>query len=194
MPRPFINATSPQLRYIANNYWDNAIALQFILSELLYRSSRGAKRLREEIIDRLVILSCNEYFVWPTTEAPEGLLPINGNIEWHPQGVLSYLGYKVGENGAEENTRHSILTSIYCNNLPNLISQEYMLTWGAPNSAIRLKKMANSIAAFTRNARRNNPIVFIVAIDEWEADLLFLKYTYYIGKYDNLFIWPLANI
>lgn len=193
MSRPFINYTWPIFRSVAEDNWENPLALQLILTELLYRSSNGAIRLRDEIVERLVELSKENYFNWPTTEATDSINHIAPNIIWHPQGVLSYLGYKVGENGASESSRRSILTSVFCNNLPNLVSQDYMLTWGEPKSVTRLKKMANSIAAFTRNAKRNNPLGFGVAINEWETDLMFLKNTYYIGKYDNAFIWPLID-
>jgi hypothetical protein len=89
--------------------------------------------------------------------------------------------------GLPETARRELLDEIYSGELPRVNSLEYMEAWGTPASATRLRKMADSIATFARNAkRRASPS--LVAISEWEGDLGYLRKTYYAGKYD--FKWP----
>jgi hypothetical protein len=54
--------------------------------------------------------------------------------------------------------------------------------WGGPGTADRLRKIAESLASFTKNAKRN-PRDFINAISEWEEDLDFLFHEYYVGVF-----------
>ena len=64
-----------------------------------------------------------------------------------------------------------------------LMQARFRLTCSTPG--IQLKRF---VAAFTRNARRNLFADMSAAIDDWEADLVYLKRTYYDRKYD--FRWP----
>jgi hypothetical protein len=67
-------------------------------------------------------------------------------------------------------------------------NREYLNEWGEPKTARRLQKLAESIAAFTRNAKRRNEKNFSKAIQDWEADLAYLKKTYYDNRFS--FRWP----
>ena len=51
--------------------------------------------------------------------------------------------------------------------------------------------MAESIAAFARNAKRRRQINLNDAIGEWEADLEFLYEEYYVGHFH--FAWPAST-
>lgn len=73
------------------------------------------------------------------------------NFEYK-EGVLSYVGYRVGRNGLSEGVRLQILNCVFHNTLPRVESPEYMEEWGTPETSERLQKLAESIAAFTRNA------------------------------------------
>jgi hypothetical protein len=64
----------------------------------------------------------------------------------------------------------------------------YMAEWGTPSSATQRRKMEESIAAFTRNAKRRAFPKLAVTITEWEGDLEYLRKVYYVGRYD--FNWP----
>lgn len=67
------------------------------------------------------------------------------------------------------------------NSLPSIENTSYFNEWGQPGSAKRLKKLTDSISAFTRNAKRRNRRnigSFDKAIQDWEADLAYLKRTY----------------
>jgi hypothetical protein len=63
-----------------------------------------------------------------------------------------------------------------------------MAEWGEPKSINRLKKLADSLATFARNARRRRSSDMDHAIAEWEEDLKYLKDTYYTGRFR--FDWP----
>lgn len=127
-------------------------------------------------------------FNWPSSFAGPSSYPLP-EINWPKQGMLSYLNYKVGRAGPVETKRRKILSTIYETEvLPNLNSRTYMEQWGRARSDVRLQKLANCIAAFTRNAKRNDPEKFEISIKHWESDLEWLKLTFYAGRYQ--FYWP----
>ena len=135
----------------------------------------------------------NETFQWPKTEAEPGEQPI-GQTDWPQLGMLRFLGYSVGQKGELRTTRQRILRDLFYKlDLPKVANQAYVDEWGTPESGARLKKMAHSIAAFCRAARRRGEDAMSVAIDEWEEDLAWLKTTYYVGKLDRQFQWPETN-
>ena len=122
------------------------------------------------------------FFTWKTTH----IVPTQGGTvkgEWTQKGVLDDSGYHVGNAGVERNERHKILTRVFTTKLNNVTSLEYMAEWGTPNSCMRLQKMADSIASFACNAKRQNNPRLQQAIDDWEEDLGWLKKTYYDGKF-----------
>ncbi len=125
-----------------------------------------------------------DYFVWPTTNAPFG----NGefNVDWPSDyGVLRLMGYQVGRvNGKPEPFRRGILHRVYRIPLPPILPHAGIEFWGAPGTGPRLHKIAKSIAAFARNAKRNMTRDLTRATNEWEADLDYLYHQYYLGKYD----------
>jgi hypothetical protein len=140
------------------------------------------------ILDRRAKL-LEESFSWPTTQPPVGSGSLaEDTVFEHPQGPLGHLGYRVGLVGLVPESRREILDWVYRNPLPLVNSAEYMREWGQRVSGPRLRKMAESIAAFCRNAKRDDPTRLAVAITNWEDDLAYLKRTYYDGRYD--FIWP----
>ncbi len=108
-------------------------------------------------------------------------------------GMLSYLDYRVGrQNGEVASIRQRILSRVFEGRLPPVFPTDYMSSWGAPKSAARLRKIAESIAAFTRNAKRRRDYKMDDAISDWESDLGFLYDRYYIGHFS--FGWPITRI
>jgi hypothetical protein len=85
--------------------------------------------------------------------------------------------------------RHAILRRVFCMHLPPIESPSYMAEWSKPESAGRLKKMANSIASFARQAKRQSSRHMGEAIESWERDLKMLHDEYYVGKFG--FGWPM---
>ncbi len=188
--RPHIDKLSDELKRFAQSNWDDASVLAQILTELLFRKRRFAVKLRGEVVDRLIELQ-RQSFPWPSTVANLGSGKLS-DINWPKEGLLSFMGYKTGQNGASEEARRSILDYVYTQDVPNVNSAKYMTKWGKPNTGNRLSKMAESIAAFVRNAKRRDDRLLSISIAEWEADLDYLKAQYYIGRYN--FIWPLTNV
>jgi hypothetical protein len=134
----------------------------------------------------------DQFFEWPSTEAIGG----NGMLNLEPSlsdGMLSYLGYRVGKlDGEVASIRQSILSRVFEGRLPPVFARAYMLLWGSPKSAARLRKIAESMAAFTRNAKRRRDHKMNDAISDWESDLRFLYDRYYVGQFS--FAWPLTRV
>lgn len=137
---------------------------------------------------RLQPLDPNDYFEWPSTAANGG----DGSIDtrdWLREGVFKYMGYEVSAN-SDLSTQHrqGILSEIFSAPLPPVFPAEHLSEWGNPQSARRLQKMAEAIAAFTRNAKRRRDARMGTAIERWEQDLEYLYYQYYVEKFH--FSWP----
>jgi len=145
----------------------------------------------EEAWDSLV-LDKGELFPWPSTEignAQSGSSPSG----FRSEGMLSYLEYRVGKNAdLPAVVRQSILSRVFEGKLPRVFEPAYMNEWGDPNSARRLRKMAESLAAFARNFKRLDEDKYDEAIRQWEQDLDFLYHRYYVGRFG--FGWPTTEI
>jgi len=126
-------------------------------------------------------------FPWPSVEAEPSSNTSNLFIDAPATGLLAYLDYRVGRQGLSPDDRRGLLDAVYSDRLPQINSTVYMQSWGVPQTSQRLRKMAESIAAFVRNAKRrkNTPTE---AIAEWTDDLDYLHAAFYKGCYD--FPWP----
>lgn len=132
------------------------------------------------------------YFKWPSTEAHGGSRDLNGN-GWQDTGILGYLGYRVGRGSdLSKRERELLLSHIFSMQLPPLNDPTYMRQWSLPDSPQRLRKMAECIAAFARNAKRRRTQNFAEAARHWEEDLSFLRRDYYVGKFRFAFDWPVV--
>lgn len=156
-------------------------------------AQRVVDAIRKEWVRRQRLpIDPSEYFKWPSTEAIGG----DGSIDargWLPEGVLKCLGYKVGTHeGLSRNLRQRILDEIFDGPIPPMFPFEYLYEWGAPGTAQRLRKMAETIAALTRNAKRRRSAEMATAIDHWEQDLEYLYYEYYVEKFH--FAWPSTEL
>lgn len=131
-----------------------------------------------------------EYFAWPTTDISEGVGEL-ADVQWQPLGMLAYLGYHVGKGSdLSDAQRKRLLAHVYVMRLPPINDLAYMLAWGLPDTANRLRKMADALAAFVRNAKCRKSIQFDTAISHWESDLAYLKKTFYEERFD--FPWPIV--
>lgn len=130
----------------------------------------------------------SEYFKWPTIEVRQS----HGNMELadtKTEGLLSKMNYHVGvSQGLPELSRRRILAKIFETPLSVDIPVAEKKLWGKENTGIRLRKIAYTIAALVRNAKRRDRTALEVAIKEWEADLRFLYDNYYVNRFD--FPWP----
>jgi hypothetical protein len=189
--RPFITMSWLELYNHAASQRDNISHLQEVLSELKYRKSKKAVELYKKIAARISYLSAKEVqsFRWPSTavigDSASALRIAHFDYD---QGLLKFMGYAVGQKGAYRNRRQQVLDYVFNEKVPKVQSNEYMAEWGEPKSMNRLKKLADSLATFARNARRRRSSDMDHAIAEWEEDLKYLKDTYYTGRFR--FDWP----
>lgn len=133
------------------------------------------------------------YFHWPNTDTGlegEGFLSETG---WVTDGVLSYYGYRVGiTDGKSASLRRIILDEVFSGVIPPVFATHYLYQWGAPNSASRLRKMAEALASFSKNAKRRDALKLACAIKDWEEDLEFLYFKYYVDRFH--FGWPKTSL
>ena len=187
LERTYISYSTNDLEKTADSNWSSVDVLKEIYYELGFRSRRRAHRLREKISERLTQLESTQ-FVWPTTTANIGSQNLPSDAFKYEEGLLRHYGYKVGIHGLNQSERLEILDSIFLRPLMPMNNYEYQNEWGEPKTARRLQKLAESIAAFTRNAKRRNDKNFGKAIQDWETDLAYLKTTYYDNRFS--FRWP----
>jgi len=191
MERPFSQLLANDLlaRAQASNSPDELLG---ILQEFQFRTTKRSREVRLLILKKRVEL-IEQSFKWPTTIAQGGSGTLSEEtIFQNPQGILGYLGYRVGVTGLLSTAREEVLDWVYMNSLPFVNSTSYMREWGQPATGTRLRKTAESIAAFCRNAKRSNSNRLSVAIDEWESDLEYLRTKYYVGRYS--FVWPHTSL
>lgn len=142
--------------------------------------------------ERLQTLDPNtpDCFPWPSTDAPVG--DDDGHAAagaWQEIGMLAYLGYHVGLSSTlSAAQRLRLLGHVFVMRLPPLNGIAYMRQWGAPDTGTRLRKIAEGLASFARNAKRRRNPNLAEAIRQWEDDLEGLRRAHYVGRFD--FPWP----
>lgn len=166
---------------------NNPVAFRALVEVgVLLQVARNLERVRQQRERRR--REQEGYFEWPSTDAPATLHGYLGDVFFYKDGLLSYVGYRVGHEGECLVTRQRTLDCVFHNRLPRVDSPEYMEEWAAPETPERLHKLAETIAALTRNAKRRRDVSLDVAIADWEADLKYLYEAYYIGRFG--FDWP----
>ena len=130
-------------------------------------------------------------FDWPVVETrPAGATGGFGD-DFRSISALKVYGYTVGRtNGWPMARRQRFLRDFMELDLPSLVTREYGDEYGAPRSRVRLKKVADLIATLARNANRRNAVSMSDAVDDWQADLDFLKATYYDRPEMRFPRWP----
>jgi hypothetical protein len=164
-----------------------------VLANPNHRLRNDALKLREDISSNWRTRAAEQqWFAWPSTNAPPGVRRLS-QVNWRPIGMLSFLGYRVGElQPTLQDVRLQILEYAFECHLPPLIDSTYHREWSEPLTAHRLKKIADSLASFARNAKRRNMHSWTRAIDDWETDLEFLFEKYYDGYFH--FWWPATGV
>ena len=136
--------------------------------------------------------SQDDFFKWPSTDAPGG----DGSIAadgWVQEGVLASLEYRVGKTSdLSAPLRQAILSKVFAGVIPPAFPRAYLDQWGEPGSALRLRKIAESIAAFARNAKRRSDGRLDQAISDWESDLEYLYFEFYVERFG--FGWPSTHL
>jgi len=187
--RPLISMDIFELQSYFEANSRHAASLIALFNELAYRGRKKARELRADSLSRLANLAKEgEYFTWPDTAAVPGEGAIDGVTDWPSRGILRFLGYSTGVSAPSASERRAILDDAFLKPLPNVNSAEYMKSFGSPGSAVRLKRLAQSIASFTKNAKKKSQPSLGTAIEQWEGDLEYLRTKFYVGRYD--FPWP----
>lgn len=163
-----------------------------ILAKPQHELRENALKLREEVSSTYRIQAAQgEWFAWPITIASPGVRELKG-VGWRPHGMLGFLGYHVGETQATPpDIRRCILEYAFECHLPPLNDRAYYMEWGETRTAQRLNKLANTLAALTRNAKRRDATSYATAIDDWEGDLALLRDSYYVNFFH--FGWPATH-
>ena len=177
------------------NLWRNAIR---ILGDDAKKKQHGTadavlNAIKQEWIRRRRDpVSPEDIFDWPSTEAAPGFGYLCTE-DWIKEGVLQYMGYRVGNtDGEPPRVRERILSEIFNGPIPPAFPPNYLEEWGEPTTVIRLRKLAETIAALSRNAKRRRDARMRAAVRDWEVDLEFLYHEYYVGKF--YFAWPESSI
>lgn len=200
MDRPYMQMSGRELKDLADEHWEHFSKLGTLAYEMQFRRYID-EEVRAAVVERLVELGrrrmSNEGdepgFDFPTTD----VLGIRKNarasleqVDWRKIGLLRMSGYRVGAtSGKPEGTRRRILNAIFLkDDLRDVDDEAYRSLWGRPMTSKRLQKLSETIAAFARNAKKNPINSYERAIAEWEADLRYLKDTFYDRWGD--FPWP----
>lgn len=167
--------------------WTNVLGLVEKNPKQIYLKFRDALIVEWERRYRRAVADPN-HFVWPSTAARSGNGSLKAN-DWYVEGMLVYLGYRVGvTQGVSDNVRRQILDTVFAHFLPPINGVKYLREWGSPKTSERLRKLANEIASFARNAKRKRSVDMSSAIADWEADLNYLYRKYYVNYFR--FDWP----
>jgi hypothetical protein len=117
-------------------------------------------------------------FEWPSQNVKrlgEAMMGLESDIEESPPHRM---GYVVGvTNGLPTADRRRILRDAFSGPLPKVSNSRYMASWGSPESAVRLRRMARHIAWLVKT-RRGLPNL-ATARREWSTDLSWLKAEFY---------------
>ncbi len=129
-------------------------------------------------------------FSWPCVgEKSDNSIHIDGML-WRGSSPLTAMGYHVGlTSQLSENERRSLLKNIFKGRLvfPDEFSEYEKMEWGLPESSVRLKKMASHIVQNIR-LHGNRLGSDSTAVIEWKTDLVWLRQSFYKGKFR--FGWP----
>jgi hypothetical protein len=127
-------------------------------------------------------------FPWPSTVV--GFAGAGGpfDLDRPEKGWLGHLGYSVRASGPSAQDRRAILERAFLDPLPTRgFTEEYVSEWASPGSGRRLRKLAGTIAALCRNAKRKSANMR-EPVARWESDLEWLRQRYYDRR--QRFQWP----
>ena len=88
-------------------------------------------------------------------------------------GILSSVGYKVGNDGAKPKVRRQRLDHIMSGTLPPVGSPAYMAEWGHKLSLQRYQKLHRVVRVLASSGQTLGNMD--KAVSEWEDDLIYLE-------------------
>lgn len=209
--RDYATATSEQLVEHARTHWHDAdvlcqVNIQFMSQRHPDSWSHLANEVHQIEMQLTVLIkgpsrtrkpddsNVDAVVEWPHEAMAPQAVALAGDQFTYSKGLLSYMGYRVGKDATlTPERRHRILDYVIGGALPQVNDRQYMRTWGRPRSAARLRKLANVLATFARNARRKQGKNYSQAIAEWEADLAYLKKRHY-SRRSRDWKWPKTGL
>ncbi|MSP74493.1 MAG: hypothetical protein EXR12_00010 [Rhodospirillaceae bacterium] len=168
------------LKEVDHRSWQKGDRDRYLFVENILRSIIKGK------MPPSIVQPDGKYFKWPGTNIGNPSAHGSAIGDMQEVGVLKSIGYQVGLQGVPLHERRRLLSRVYEHELAMALSRSYLSEWGKPKSSLRLRKLAHTIASLTRNMKRRNSDA--PSIEDWEADLAYLKQHYYVGRYD--FQWP----
>lgn len=128
---------------------------------------------------------------WPVIHHGESSGTAHLDGDFRQFSALKMFGYTVGKTaGWAQDRRERFLSDFMDMALPSIVEAQFGAEYGSPSSTERLRKLAYLIATNASNFVRNDPARYAAAIDDWEADLAFLKRKYYHGQGLAFQPWP----
>ena len=88
-------------------------------------------------------------------------------------GILSVIGYKVGNEGEKTSVRRKMLDYIMSETLPPVASPAYMAEWGDTLSKDRYRKLHRVLRVLAINGA--SMVNMDKAVSEWEDDLEYIE-------------------
>lgn len=140
-------------------------------------------------------------FDWPTTiVSPRFGSGEQPDFDWSKNSLPGILGYQVGKNSmlSTEQRRRILDRTMATQFTPAMIARlgsDYLDQWGEPRSSVRLRKLALWMASFCKLNKLQmlrSGQDFGLAIEQREADLVWLKNKYYQGHFR--FWWPTTDV
>lgn len=131
-------------------------------------------------------------FDWPNAKQPV-VFGSSGAIEaddWKIESFLKFMGYTAGAKGRDRNARRAALRMAFLENPSYVPDAQYLRVWGEPESATRLRKIAERLE-ININLRIDVPKMR-EAVSHWREDLAWLKAEFYDGRYT--FPWPSPTV
>ena len=180
---PKKKSTRTLIRY-ARQYWDQLDIYEPIMVRLRNRDTSKFMdewtELTKHWLELVQSMQNNNTWnsgdpKWPERASTNRSIALSGKVFPHADGMLSFMGYKVGVTSELTPTeRCEILWYVFRGDLPIVSSRAYTEEWGSPVSAKRLAKMTITIFTLIENARRRRTDMR-VAINEWKNDLAFIQ-------------------
>ncbi len=189
-----------RLSELVREKWNKLYSLEFLESQIEELGNPRLNTLLGEIGARIdELFQEDESFAWPSTAAAPGT---NSELDNYREAtsLLSILGYRTGEKarkeGLIESKRHRILREIYELSITHDIQQHLPDAdeWGGPKTSTRLRRMVYCSAESTKDMKRKRSGDYQTAIDQREADLEWMKETFYIGRYEKYWEYATTNI
>ena len=98
--------------------------------------------------DDFIVVFNTDSFEWPTTAVKPSHEALSEDQFTYQEGLLSFMGYRVGANGLDEENRRAVLDYVFNKEVPRVQSEEHMIEWDVPLSSARLKKWRTALQHF----------------------------------------------